>query len=478
MEKKSILYLLPTKTPDATDFSQNRFDPLLEESEYLRNMFSNVKNVGTKRAGSATLYIRGCNSRAGLKSIPVAGIVFDEYDEMKKENIPLAWERMSGQRDTQAWVISTPTLPGLGINEVFQGTTQEHFFFPCPSCSRFMELVEDNLVIIGEHQYDPEIKKSYLKCLKCDAKLTDPNDTVEQFEERKSSMLESAVWEPTGIKSEKRGFHINQMYSSAKAGRPKILAEAKLRGLMNKAAEQEWYNSKLGEAHEVEGSRVSLELIKACISRDGRLKSDLPMMNRIHTMGVDVGKWLHIEIAAWDIGRFGNDINIISKPYIVWEGTRPMTSGMTELDPFMRQYQIHQAVIDINPERASAAAFAKRFWGSVKLCTFARGMNSKSLAIDSTEDDFKINVDRTMWLDLALGRFHNKSIDLPIDLSAEYKSHIQKIARIYEEDSDGNPVSRWISNGVDHFAFSRVYNEIALPLAAAITRNTNVKVFL
>ena len=440
-------------------------------------MFSNVKNVGTKRAGSAILYIRGSNSRSGLKEIPVAGIVFDEYDEMKKENIPLAWERMSGQRDTQAWVISTPTLPGLGINEMFQGTTQDHFIVNCPACNRQIHLTEDNLIITGEDQFDLGLKNSYLTCLECKAKLTDPNDTKQQFEERKSALV-AGKWESMANNFENRGFYINQLYSCAKAGQPFELAKAKLRGLTNKAYEQEWYNSKLGTAHEVKGARVSREIIKECQSKEGRMKSDVLIPGKVHTMGVDVGKWLHIEIAAWTIGRIGNDINARSKPIVVWEGKLPMDAGMTTLDSLMRRYQIYQCVVDANPERQAATAFARRFWGHVKLCYFARGMSSRSLAIDSEEGDFKINVDRTMWLDAAMGRYHNLSIDLPIDLSSEYKTQVQNIARIYEEDGDGNPVGRWVSNNDDHFAFARVYNEIALPLAMAITQNQNVKVFL
>lgn len=443
-------------------------------------MFSNVKNVGTKRAGSAILYIRGSNSRSGLKEIPVAGIVFDEYDEMKQENIPLAWERMSGQRDTQAWVISTPTLPGHGINEMFHGSSQDYFVVSCPSCSRLIYLIEDNLIITGEDQFDPDLKSSHIICLECKAKLTDPNDTQKQFEERKSALVSTGIWKSmAGGKFENRGFYINQLYSCAKAGQPYELAKAKFRGTTNKAYEQEWYNSKLGTAHEVEGARVSLEIIDECKSKSGRMKSDVAIPGKIHTMGVDVGKWLHIEIAAWNVGRTGNDINAMSKPTIVWEGKLPMDAGMTQLDNLMKRYQIYQCVVDANPERQAATAFARRFWGHVKLCYFARGMSSKSLAIDSTEGDFKINVDRTMWLDTAMGRYHNLTIDLPIDVSTEYKTQIRKIARIYEEDGDGNPVGRWISNSDnDHFAFARVYNEIALPLAMAISQNKNVKVFL
>ena len=54
LDGESCLYVLPT-SDDASDFSASRFDPALEESEHLNNLFSNVKNVGLKRAGSASL---------------------------------------------------------------------------------------------------------------------------------------------------------------------------------------------------------------------------------------------------------------------------------------------------------------------------------------------------------------------------------------------------------------------------------------
>jgi len=53
----NVLYVLPTKTPDATDFSASRFDPALELSDHLEKMFSDVKNVGHKRAGAVSLFI-------------------------------------------------------------------------------------------------------------------------------------------------------------------------------------------------------------------------------------------------------------------------------------------------------------------------------------------------------------------------------------------------------------------------------------
>ena len=38
----SVLYILPATSPDASDFSTARFDPALEMSDHLNNMFSDV----------------------------------------------------------------------------------------------------------------------------------------------------------------------------------------------------------------------------------------------------------------------------------------------------------------------------------------------------------------------------------------------------------------------------------------------------
>jgi phage terminase large subunit GpA-like protein len=112
--RRDCLYVLPAKTPDAHDFSASRFDPALELSDYLTKLFSDVQNIGHKRAGSVNLYVSGSRSRSGLKSIPAGFLVMDELDEFDQENIPLAMERQSGQKEKQNWKISTPTHDGEG----------------------------------------------------------------------------------------------------------------------------------------------------------------------------------------------------------------------------------------------------------------------------------------------------------------------------------------------------------------------------
>jgi len=464
IERKDCLYVLPAKTPDASDFSASRFDAALELSPHLQNLFQNVKNVGHKRAGSANLYIRGSNSRGGLKSIPVAFIVFDELDEMNQENIRLAEERVSGQPSWQIWKISTPTAPNHGINKEFVLSTQDHFTFKCPCCSKRTELIfPECLKIEGEHRLDPKIKGTHLICKECSGTL--PQDDKEYF-------LKDASWESFGEKqADRRGFYINQLYS--KTIQPWKIAESYFAAQIDKAEEQEFFNSKLGLPHVPEGAQVTdIEISEAT---SPRIKSDPAPENRLITMGVDQGTWLHYEVGAWNFSKFGNDLNMNATCDVLAEGK---VLDFTELAQLMRQWQIIMCVIDAQPERRLAYEFAMKHYGHVKLCYYSVGASGKQIIVDNDDDSHKVSVDRTSWLDVALNRFHNKTITLPKDLSNEYRVHIKNQIRRYRKDPNGNPIGEYISIGDDHLGHARCYNEIALPLAASLNTNTDIRDFL
>jgi len=87
-------------------------------------------------------------------------------------------------------------------------------------------------------------------------------------------------------------------------------------------------------------------------------------------------------------------------------------------------------------------------------------------------------VDRTGWLDATLGRFKTKRIELPRDVSHEYREHIKSMVRTYIKDETGNPKARYIETGPDHFAHAQTYAEIALPLAASYVTNRSIGAFL
>jgi len=449
--KQDVLYVLPNEKPDAANFSASRFDQALELSPHLAGLFSDVQNVGHKRSGSANLYLRGSQSRTGLKSIPTPKIIFDELEEMNQDNIPLALERGSGQKeaDILVWMLSTPMLHKAGIHKFFLDTTQEVFMFKCPLCSRTTHLVyPECLVVCGDDEHDPRVKESYIRCKECKGELPHLS---------KPEWLTSGFWAASYGGREARGFHISQLYSSVVS--PAKIAVTVHKSIKDPAQEQELWNSKLGLPHEVKGARILQEEIERAKCE---YRNFLHQGAHVVCMGVDVGTLLNVEITDYAVNtdKIIEDLNAAAKAKVLYSGT---VEHFEELDILMRRYGVRACVIDANPERRKAHEFAARFYGKVFPCFY--GNNIKGKVINLNNEANTITVDRTNWLDASLGRFKNNTIQIPIDISLEFQDHVKNLVRVYKEDRDGNKIATYVSTGPDHYGHSRNYCEIALPLA-------------
>ena len=443
------LYALPTQTPDASDFSASRFDPAIELSPHLTALFSDVKNVGHKRAGAVNLYIRGAKSPSGFKSIPVGHLVLDEIDEMPKDKIPLATERLAGQLRKSIQAISTPTVPGGAINKMFLDSTQEHFFFNCPSCGRATELLfPDCLIITATDIHDPKINQSYLACKECKAEL--PHKEKEEW-------LRDGFYVPKFPGRDSRGFYVNQLYSFTKT--PAELAKSFLKSEKDPAAAQQFYNSMLGLPHISENAKLELSDINSCLDDYSQHDRHEP---GLVTMGVDVGTVLHYEICSWTMGK-----TLRAKVLRVGK-----LDHFEELDALMSKYRISSCCIDANPERRKAAEFAYRFRPHVKMVYYGNDVSGREISY-STEFP-SVTVDRTSWLDLSLGRFRKKTIAVPKDLPQEYSKHLCALIRVFKEDKDKNLVAKYINLEDDHYGHARNYCEIACAVAEKYTKSRNL----
>ena len=467
--KRDVLYVLPT-TVTASDFSKTRFGGALSLSPYLKNLFTDTNSVGLKQAGANALYIRGSRGESNLVSIPVSELILDEVDRMQQRTITLALERLSGQLQKHVWAISTPTIPEYGIHKLYLKSSQEHFFFRCPACSRMTELVWPECVeIIGETVNDPRCNESFLKCKECKARL---------HHEDKPNFLSQGEWQTTltSPNMDFRGFHINQLYSFTVT--PGELVVAHFRGFGDEFAAKEFHNSKLGLPHVGSGARINDEMIDAAV-KDYTTAGDRPTIGgqRLITLGADQGKTGYIVINEWFIqGQPGNDINAVAIPKLVWFG-KWGEDDWGLLDELMREWQVLYAVIDADPQINEARRFCKRFHGYAALCRYRRGQSAKEISV--AEDDTGVpmlTVDRTNWLTATLGRFKSKPprIQLPRDLSLDFREHLKNLVRTYERDDTGNVTATFVELGPDHFAHACNYAEIALPMAAAITTNQDI----
>lgn len=469
VRKKDVLYVLPTQI-NAGDFSQARFAVALELSPELAKIFTSTNKVNLKQAGNTNLYIRGSRGDSNLKSIPVGVMFLDELDEMDQRQIWLALERLSGHVEKEVWAISTPTIPDYGIHKLYQTTTQEHFVFKCPCCSRQTELVwPDCFQLAGESVYDVRCAESFLKCKECGGKLEHKD---------KPEYLGTGTWQVTdhNANPEMRGFYINQMYSYTI--NPGELAVAYHRGLGDEAADQEFNNSKLGLPKLAESARVSETDIAEAI-RDYQRNIPLkPRDQKIITLGVDQGKWNYYTVCEWDVDRWGNDINESSTPKVLEMG-KFKEEDWDVLYDLMPHWKVLACVLDADPQINEARRFARKFWGYVWLCRYRKVPTAKEIVIHDSDSGAPIaTVDRTNWASAALGRFRRKKVMLPRDTPEEYKDHLKNLVKCYQRDDDGDMVATFVKTGPDHFAHSLIYSEIALPFAATIKTGQNITKFI
>lgn len=448
IRKTDVLYVLPSQNPHASEFTAGRFDPALQLSPYLDKLFGDVRNVGHKRAGAVNLYIRGSRSPASLKSIPAGLLILDELDEMNQGNLALADERQTGQRKRQKISISTPTIENVGINALYQRSTQAIFVFKCPGCSKFIDLKwPDNFVLCGEAEYDPKIDESYIKCNYCDKKLD---------HESKHEYLVTGQWQDQISNRLLRGFHINQLYSPTET--PGRIAKVWFKAQYSLTEMQMFHNNKLGVVFEIPDSRISISDINYCIGE----YHNKPKIQQgtLVTMGIDQGKDLHYWIDAWyPIPNANGDIHSIYRAKLLEYG---ITGDFDYLDHLMEKWQVAFAVGDHLPQTRSMQEVANRWPNRFCTCLYADSQKARTMVFNSIEN--RVTVDRTAWLDLALGRFKARSIKIPMDFPEFAKKHINAPIRKPEKDRHGNDTARYITGErvADHFAHARNYSEVAL----------------
>lgn len=478
--RQDVLYVLPT-TRNASDFSKARFNPALRDSPYLNSIFTDTNSIELKQAGSNTLYIRGSRGDSNLKSVPVSVLLLDEVDEMSQRAINLALTRLDGHIKKTVWGISTPTVPNYGIHKLYMTSTQEHFVFKCPCCSRQTELIwPDCVEIIGEGVHDIRCAESFLKCKECGGKLDQMS---------KPEWLSKASWNVTNKNSNPdiRGFNVNQLYSYTVT--PGELVVSHFKGFGDEAANIEFHNSKLGQPYIGDGARLVDEDIDACLGPHTK-EDDRPEAEcgRLIVLGVDQGKWNYLEVTEYFFDQMSSDLNVAAKAKVLFQ-TKFHEEDWNQLDMIMREWQIQHCVVDADPGIMECRRFARRFPGHVTLCRFRRGPTAKEISIADDGNYAPIaTVDRSNWFSAALGRFRKpRRISLPRDVSLEYREHLKAPVRTYvragtTEDprkrQGDDLVAKYISTGPDHYALARVYSEIALPLAASQVSGENVAKFL
>jgi len=294
--------------------------------------------------------------------------------------------------------------------------------------------------------------------------------------------LAGGTWAATNhqaSRKESRGFNINQLYSATVT--PGELVVAYHRGIGDEAANQEFYNSKLGLPFIGEGAQITDEMIDKAVGNHRITDLRPETSDGLRTLGCDQGKICWVSVVDWRFGRHADqDIQAAARGKLVWFGSF-LEDDWYYLDELMREWQIHGAVIDLDPQVNEVREFCRRFpgcsWGS----RYRRGQTAKEMTVSDEDTGAPLaTVDRTAWISCALGRLKTNPprLTLPQDLSQDYRDHLKSLCRSYTKDKTGNSVAEYLTTGgQDHYAHSLTYATIGLSLimeSGMLSKNENV----
>ena len=435
---RDVLYVLPDDGA-ASDFSSGRVNPAIEMSRRLSEHFTDCNNVGHKRAGAVNLYIRGAKSRTGLKSVPVANLVLDELNEMPENNVELVFERVSGQPEeiVRIAMFSTPTIPDFGISEFIKSSSRAEFYITCPNCKKRIPLHWPRNFCLD---------RVAVVCHLCDKVIPFDRET-------KVAMLATGEWVHEFPELRKRGagyYNLNQLYSCSVS--PQTIKEAWNKAQIKVAAEQEFFNSKMGLPHVAAGAKLSVTDVRNCHTDD-------PMVTSapISTIGVDVGKWYYWAASEWaKIDANGRDDEPLNwRRRLLCAGKCLSTEELAEV--FYR-FNPRRIVVDAQPETREVRRLAKVFkvlW----LCWIKEISDTMRVR----EPLRSLDINRTEWLDLLFDRVRRGKghFLIPRTVGKEFEDHLTVPTRVYVRDRKGNVLARYQSPGEDHYAFAATLDEVA-----------------
>lgn len=423
----NVMYFFPTRT-DVLDFSKSRVAPLLADNPVLSEQITDTDTAGLKRIADAYLYFRGMKSTVGMKSVPADMIVFDELDEATPEAKAMAKERLAHSDYKRVIELSNPSLPGYGIDEVFQQSDQRHWTVKCPGCGEWTALDKEYPLKVGQEVKIilPRGDGSYFRaCPKCEVELD----------------LAAGEWVPDFPDQPIHGYRISQLIS-ARVDASEILADYQLTRYRDRH-----YNLKIGVPWaDLERRLDIMSVLSLC--------SDAAMLDGSDQgcfMGVDTGKDLHVVILR------PNEDDLRHQD-LVYLGVCP---DFAALDLLIARFRVDCCVIDGLPETHATREFAARHRGKVYMSFFNENQRGE---LQWDHHGRTVQVNRTEALDMSRAAIRERKVTLPRrDALVElFSRHMSCDAKQLDEDPDtGMKKYRYIRTGEDHFSLAFTYAMLA-----------------
>jgi transcription initiation factor TFIIIB Brf1 subunit/transcription initiation factor TFIIB len=452
------IHTLPA-SKDVQQFVPSKVNEIIKQNPDIKKGMEkkNVDAVVQKQFGKGFLYFKGTKGDSDTLMLTSDVNWYDELDKSDQGAIAEYESRTEGQASLRRKrYISTPTLPGFGINLKFQDSDQKHWRFNCKACGHEQHMVwPDNI--------DME-KKRYV-CSKCKATITKEIIKKGKWKARFPDRTPDKKTGRGGI----AGYQLTQMIAPWITPEDLIKAYKDAETGKNDMTFEYFYNHKLGQPYVTSSSQIPKSLILQNLVQRDHLETD-------SIMGMDVQLHELYAILGSSDGVYGILRIRDTAEYIETNGK----SGKSKWDRWgeiMDLYGVRYCVIDGGFTPNEVIDNAKKFPGRVWVNWYKDDPSKKKIirwADDtdftgkqiSEEEEIRVLTERDRALDwlvqtLKMGsiRFFYRPTDEAVQMLIK---HIETTYARTVTDRKGNISREWVSTGKDDLLHALMYYLIAL----------------
>lgn len=449
------IHTLPTVN-DVGKFVPSKTNEIIKRNPAIREGMGkkDVESVGTKQFGKGFVYYKGTFSERESLMLTSDRNWYDELDKSDMGQIGNYESRMEGASSwKQRRSISTPTLPGYGINKAFLESDQKEWRFTCQNCLKRQHMEWPANIDL--------VKKRYV-CKFCGEPIRP--ETLRPYH-KKFNPQGTGKWEARYPGRKRSGYHITQMIVPWIS--PESLVEYWNDALAgkNEATMEYFYNHKLGEPYVNAESAIPASTVLQNLTT-------APHIEVNSVMGVDVQERELYAILGNEEGVYG----ILRIPD-VYDGEELVKGKWDRWAELMEIYDVRWCVIDGGYKPNDSIAAAKRFPGRVWV-NWYKESKSKAKIIrfqdedfkgkqqEDPEDEYKVLTDRERIIDYMLARMRRgfpKFFYGPYDEAVKMLiGHLSTTYARTVTDRLGQEKREWVSTGKDDLLHALVYYTIAL----------------
>jgi hypothetical protein len=481
-------YVFPT-FDQVADFSKTRIEAVMKESPHVRDRMGLDPVTGKKKPGEdpvdnvrlrkmgddSWIFFRSGHTPKAGEGIDVDKVTFDEIDRMHP-NVMIAFnETLSSSAYGWRRDISTPSLPGVGVNASFKDSDQQHWFMKCPHCNNWMTLIHDFPKCVVDlkkdsrglpnhnlHLSNPFIREDDLHayvCLKCKNFVSDATRIM-------------GIWRPLyeyrrGI----RGYQVSQLMC------PWISATELMRKKELYQLDQLFENYVIGRPYLGDNVMVSRGDILRCI--DNSLTSPYDLKRDDIAQGVDWGN------RSWGVNGMRHpdnpdrvilmDIWDVTESEAVESDGRKDNPHIRKVGEKMQAWNCRRGVFDAGYGKDRNWELMQDMPGKVFSCFYPSLSTDHTKTVEDVwnEDDGRVSVDRTMTLMIMAKMFRDGKFIIPRwvadnPLFELFIQHVTNLVMIRDIETDEKTKKDVIKQrvgtlpGGDHFGHALNYMMIAL----------------